>query len=103
MIKLNFDIPQFVSIPLQDCLNYDIYPNLENIIKNIVESSFNKMNSFNLNSREQKIEYFLQHALLRLSANNTWLNLSKENNLDQLYLYKMIRKYLYLKDPEFLS
>ena len=103
MTKLKFDVPQFLSVSLQDCLNYDIYPNLETLTRNAVESTLKKIEDYELNSKEQKVEYFLQHILLKLSSNNTWYMISNENNLDQLYLYKVIRKYLYLKDPDFIS
>lgn len=105
MVKLEFDATQFVNIPLQDCLNYDVFQNLEVIIKNAVDSVIKSQEKYNLktNENEQKVMLFLQHILLRISTNETWIRLSKENNLNQLYLYKVIRKYLYLKDPEFLN
>lgn len=103
MNKLSFDGESFLNISLEECLSYDVYQKLELIVKNAVDLTIKKIEHYDSISKEQKPEYFLQHILLRLSTNDIWLKLSKENNLNQLYLYKVIRKHLYLRDPEFFN
>jgi hypothetical protein len=103
MCELTIDTNFFANITLVECLNYPIYPALEDIVRthvvNINKQICNKKYSFD---KDEKVEYFLQQILLRLAGNPVWLTIQDGNNLDQNYLYKVIRKNLLIVNPRFI-
>jgi hypothetical protein len=103
MCNLTIDTIYFTNISLAECLNYPVFTNLEYIVKHYV-ISINKQicsKKYNYDSND-KIEYFLQQMLLRLAGNPVWLSIQNGNNLDQYYLYKVIRKNLFIVNPKFI-
>lgn len=102
MNKINLNLQQFLSICMEDCLNYNPHQELENIVKqyaNALVKSLRSSNYRNL-STEDKLDYFLKQILLKIATHNVWIKLSIENNLNQNYLYTVIKKYLFLYAPE---
>lgn len=105
MDKLTIQVQDFLNISLEDCLNYTPYEKLENTIKSSTESLIKKItnDTNNILPKEDKIVYFLQQMLLRISTHDKWISLRDKHNLDQNYLYTVIKKHLYLYAPEFIQ
>ncbi|GAA0123452.1 hypothetical protein UT300018_27700 [Clostridium faecium] len=105
MNKLTVQVQDFLNISIEDCLNYTPHEKLENTIKSSTESLIKKITNDmdNTLSEEDLIEYFLQQILLRISAHDKWISLRDKHNLDQDYLYTVIKKHVYLYAPEFLQ
>lgn len=105
MNKLNINILKFKSILLEECLNYVPYKKLESIVKSSTETLVKKINGdeSSVSIAEDRVAYFLEQILLRLSGHESWINTRDKYNLDQKYLYTVIKKYLYLSAPDFLK
>ena len=100
MKTLSISVTQFKSITIDDCLNYEnVHTRLESLVKSYIETYLKKIQDNNLTT-DSNIKEFLQHMLLRISGNNTWIQLSTEYDLDQHYLYIVIRKHLFLIKPD---
>ncbi|SHH75882.1 hypothetical protein SAMN02745135_01992 [Caloranaerobacter azorensis DSM 13643] len=93
-----------ISISIEECLNYTPFEKLENSIKYHVKSLIKKVNrsKYKNLSKDEKLQYFLTQLLLRTSSNPNWANLKDSEQLDQRYLYTVIKKYMLIYIPELL-
>lgn len=102
---ITVNVEQFKSLTMEDCLNYIPEEKLENVVKSHVLSVLKllKDKKYASLSMEDKMQFFLQQLLLKITANNIWITSRDKSNLDQKYLYTVIRKHLFLIDPSFFN
>lgn len=102
---ITVNIEQFKSITMEDCLNYTPDKKLESLVGSCVSNSLKilKSNKQGSATKEDRVKFLLQHVLLKASANTTWITTRDKSNLDQLYLYTVIRKHLFIMDPNFFN
>lgn len=102
---ITVNIEQFKSITMEDCLNYVPDEKLESIVKSYVSNLLKIMRDKRYASltKEDKLQFFLQQLLLKITANSIWITSRDKSQLDQQYLYTVIRKHLFLMDPNFFN
>lgn len=102
---ITVDVEQFKNITMKDCLNYTPDKKLESLVGSCVSNSLKILKSKKQGSttKEDRIKFLLQNILLKVSTNATWITTRDKSNLDQLYLYTVIRKHLFIKDPNFFD
>jgi len=102
---ITVEVEQFKNITMKDCLNYTPDKKLESLVGSCVSNSLKILKSKKQGSttKADQIEFLLQHVLLKVSSNITWITTRDKSNLDQLYLYTVIRKHLFIMDPNFFN
>lgn len=102
---ITVDVEQFKSITMEDCLNYIPEDKLENTVKSHVSNVLKILNDkkYVSLSKEDKLQFLLQQLLLKITANSIWITNRDKSQLDQKYLYTVIRKHLFLLDPTFFN
>lgn len=90
---MNINKNKFRDITANEYLNYIPYQKLEETlaysiprILDVIKKKFEDVNS------DEALEYFLTQNMLKLCVNQTWLKISKENNLTTDYLYICLKR-----------
>lgn len=90
---MNININKFTDITAEAYLNYIPQKKLEEtlsyMVPRILESMKKKFEDIN---SDEALEYFLTQNMLKLCVNQTWLKVSKENNLNSDYLYVCLKR-----------
>lgn len=100
---ITVNVEQFKSLTMEDCLNYIPEEKLENVVKSHVSNVLKMLKDkrYISLSKEDKLQFLLQQLLLKITANSIWITSRDKSQLDQQYLYTVIRKHLFLLDPTF--
>lgn len=96
---LTINISKFNEISLEDTLNYTVHSQkLEGTIATITRYSLKCLNekkdSQDL-SEDEIIMFYLTKCLLSISSNPVWIQNSNKHELDEVYLYVVLKKYFY--------
>ncbi|AOY75390.1 hypothetical protein [Clostridium formicaceticum] len=105
MNKITVNLDQFLNISLEECLNYTPYSQIESIVKSNTESIVKSIKTIkykNLPDNE-KLLVFLKSILLKITIHRNWIDMRDTYDLDQQYLYTVIKRYLYINYPELLD
>lgn len=92
---LSIDLKEYNRIEVIECINYALYPTLENKIRTTVNSYIKKGVDIK-NLSENELYDFLMYVLLRVGNSNEWIETSSKYQLTQRYLYIVIRKHVLL-------
>ncbi len=96
---LTINISKFNAISLENTLNYKLYsPKLEKTVASIARYAVKCLNERikkeNL-SEDKAVEFYLTKCLLNISSNQIWIQCADKYELDEDYLYLMLKKYFY--------
>ncbi|WP_072724163.1 hypothetical protein [Tepidibacter thalassicus] len=101
MEKLKIDLQLFNIITIENCLNCTpVLHKLDQLIYNKTKAIITK--SQNIPDKQEQLLFILTQSLLRISREATWLKLQKEHNLCLQYLYTLIKRQIYMNNPEII-
>ena len=93
----NIDTCQFRQITVEDCINYTLYQGIEEKVNYAVNSYFNNHKVTLEDLENAELYKFLERILLKIGNSPEIVADSKKYNLDQRYLYIVIKKHVLLR------
>ncbi|SHK47460.1 hypothetical protein [Tepidibacter formicigenes] len=99
-MNLTISINKLKDISIENCLNYSpIIPEFEKLAQEKIQQSIIKLKKYRKNTDplDDKLKFILEQCLLRVSTHKIFLE--HKDSIDEIYIYTLIKKQLYLQLP----